>query len=219
MEESGEFGFSRYQSLLSQRERLCQAGRLASASKAILVMGVAGSGKTTVGLRLAAALGYEFRDGDDYHSPASIEKMRRGEPLNDEDRMPWLARLRCVIESALAEGTGIVLACSALRASYRDLLLPHNGSLTTMYLQVGRDMARQRIEARASHFMPAGLIDSQFAALEEPENAVIVNANQPEDEVVAEAIGAIYTMRHAGFTSSQPTPPDRRRDRAPGRSE
>jgi gluconokinase len=162
---------------------------------------------------------YEYRDGDDYHSPASIEKMRRGEPLNDEDRMPWLARLRSVIESALAEGTGIVLACSALRASYRDLLLPHNGSLTTIYLRVGRDMARQRIEARASHFMPAGLIDSQFAALEEPENAVIVNANQPEDEVLADAIGAIYTMRHAGFTSSQPTPPDGRRDRAPDGSE
>ena len=181
-------------------------------------MGVAGSGKTTVGLRLAAALGYDFRDGDDYHSPASIEKMRRGEPLTDEDRMPWLARLRSVIETALTEGAGIVLACSALRASYRDLLLPRNGGLITIYLQIGRDVARRRMEARPSHFMPAGLIDSQFAALEEPGNAVIVNANQPEDEVVAEAIGAIYTMRHAGFTASQPTPPDRRRDRAPGRS-
>jgi gluconokinase len=160
-------------------------------------MGVSGSGKTTIGLRLAAALGYEFREGDDYHSAACIEKMRRGDPLTDEDRMPWLARLREVVESALAEGKGIVLACSALRASYRNLLQPANGSLTTIYLQLGRDTARRRIEARSSHFMPAVLIDSQFAALEEPWNAVIVNANQPEDEVVAEAIGAIYTMRHA----------------------
>ena len=182
-------------------------------------MGVSGSGKTTVGLRLAAALGYEFRDADDYHSSASVEKMRHGEPLTDEDRMPWLARLRDVIERALAESTGVVLACSALRASYRDLLLPRNGGLITIYLRVGRDIVRQRVEARPSHFMPTALIESQFAALEEPENAVSVDANQPEDQVVAEAIGAIYTMRHAGFTASQPTPSDCRRDRAPGGSE
>jgi gluconokinase len=162
-----------------------------SASKAIVVMGVAGSGKTTVGHRLAAALGYYFRDGDDYHSPASIEKMGRGEPLNDEDRIPWLARLRDLIETTLADGAGIVLACSALRASYRNLLRPHNGSLTIIYLQVARDVARRRVEARPSHYMPAALIDSQFAALEEPENAIVVDANQPEEQVVAEAIRTV----------------------------
>jgi gluconokinase len=154
-------------------------------------MGVAGSGKTTVGIRLAAALGYLFRDGDDYHSVASIEKMRRGEPLNDEDRLPWLDRLRNLIETALAEGAGIVVACSALRASYRDLLLPRNGSLTIIYLRVAHDIAERRMEARQSHFMPPALIDSQFATMEEPEKAIVVDANRPEDEVVAEAMGAL----------------------------
>lgn len=160
-------------------------------------MGVAGSGKTTVGLRLAAALRYEYYDGDDFHSPASVAKMRSGEPLGDEDRLPWLARLRDLMERSLASDKGIVIGCSALRAAYRDALLPREPALRDrflfVYLRVTPETARQRVGLREGHYMPASLVDSQFAALEEPTwgepaSAIVVDAGRVVEEVVAEAL-------------------------------
>ena len=158
-------------------------------------MGVAGSGKTTVGLRLAQALSCEFRDGDDFHTPANIARMSRAEPLSDDDRQPWLLRLRDLMEEALTGGTSIVIACSALRESYRATLLPRNTALTAqvkfIWLRIPPETATQRLRSRPGHFMPASMIESQFAALEEPREVIALDAVQPVDDVVTCALQAL----------------------------
>jgi len=137
----------------------------------IIVMGVTGSGKTTVGRELAGALRCAFHDADDFHTPASIAKMRSGVPLTDADRWPWLDRLCGLGEETLAAGTTAVIACSALRNAYRERLTPPgaaDGSVRFVYLRVSLELARQRLQARPGHYMPASLVESQFAALEDP---------------------------------------------------
>lgn len=149
---------------------------------------MAGAGKTTVGLALAAALGRAFSDADDYHPPANVDAMRRGVPLTDADRAPWLAALRALLARALAEGTPVVLACSALRAAYRRALVPDGaaeGAVAFVYLDVTPETAARRVAARAGHFMPAALVASQFAALEVPGDAVRVDAALPVADAVA----------------------------------
>jgi gluconokinase len=161
----------------------------------VVVMGVSGSGKSTVGQRLAAELGWRFHDADDFHPPENLARMERGEPLTDEHRQPWLERLAALISSCHAAGTPAVLACSALKASYRARLraaVPP-GELRVVYLRLGRDLAAARVGARGEHFMPVDLVESQFAALEEPREAVVVEAQQPLPQVLAairEALGA-----------------------------
>ena len=133
----------------------------------IIVMGVAGSGKTTVGAALAAALGWRFVDADDHHSPGSVAKMARGEPLTDGDRWPWLDRLRAIIDAALAGGGGLVLACSALKASYRArLAVPSRVRFVHLagYARAVPGAPRQR----PGHFMKSAMLDSQLATLEVP---------------------------------------------------
>lgn len=154
----------------------------------LVVLGVAGAGKTTVGLALAAALGRAFYDADDYHPPANVDVMRRGVPLTDADRAPWLAALRALLVRCLAEGTPAVLACSALRTAYRAALVPPNaraGDVAFVYLDVTPAVAAARVAARAGHFMPAALVASQFAALEVPSDAVRVDAALPVADEVA----------------------------------
>jgi gluconokinase len=134
---------------------------------AIVIMGVSGSGKTVVGHLLAARLGWAFHDADDFHPVENVRRMKSGQPLTDADREPWLTRLAALLDTA-AEGTPLVLACSALKRSYRQRLgLPHPGR-RLVSLVGPADLLRKRIEQRAGHFMPATLLDSQLATLEPP---------------------------------------------------
>lgn len=148
-------------------------------------MGVAGSGKTTVGQRLARELGWDFADGDDYHPTANVEKMARGEPLTDADREPWLARLRALVAEWVREGKSGVLACSALKERYRQELTI-SPEVRIVFLKAEPDLLRERLRHRAGHYMKAGMLDSQLETLEDPEDALIVDVSSPVEEVVAE---------------------------------
>jgi gluconokinase len=152
----------------------------------VILMGVAGAGKTTVGRLLAGELGWEFYDADDFHPPANVEKMRRGVALSDEDRRPWLEALGALVRDRLARGRSAVLACSALRESYRRDYLLAGGRVALFYLKVGRDTIRQRLSERPGHFMNPDLLDSQFAALEEPGRETHLDASPPPGEIVKE---------------------------------
>ena len=147
-------------------------------------MGVSGSGKTTIGTRVAAELGWEFADGDDFHPAANVEKMRSGIPLTDADRAPWLARLRGMIADWIAAGKSAVLACSALKEEYRAELRVAP-ELRFVYLRAPEEVLRRRLQARAGHYMKAGMLESQLAALEEPRDAVVVDVSGTMEESVA----------------------------------
>ncbi len=151
----------------------------------IVLMGVAGSGKTTVGRLLSADLGWPFFDGDDFHPQANIEKMRRGIPLTDVDRMPWLDALNCLIRDTIDEGRNAVIACSALKQAYRDGLKESAADVRFVHLQGDAPLMQRRIEARPDHFMKAGMLASQFDALEEPAAALIVDAAEVPKAIVA----------------------------------
>lgn len=151
----------------------------------IVVMGVAASGKTTVGHLLAEELGWTFYDADDFHSGSNVEKMSRGVPLDDEDRRPWLERLRELVRECLSLGRDAVLACSALKESYRECLLIDE-RVRVAYLEADRELIRERLNERTDHFMKAGMLDSQFAALEEPEESTHFDASHPPAELVRE---------------------------------
>jgi gluconokinase len=150
----------------------------------IVLMGVSGVGKTTVGRRLAADLGWPFYDGDDFHPPENVIKMERGLPLTDTDRAPWLDRLRSLIEHHLARDESAVLACSALKAIYRERLRQGNTAVRFVYLAAGVDLIRDRMTGRSGHYMPVDLLESQFEALEEPTGALTVAAAAPVDAIV-----------------------------------
>ena len=156
-----------------------------SGPRAIVLMGVAASGKTTVGRALATQLGWRFLDGDDYHSPRSREKMRAGQPLTDRDRRPWLTRLNTALSEAVVEQRPVVLACSALTEQYRHILLGNLPAVCLAYLRVTPEIARQRIGARAHFFHPA-LLTNQFEVLEEPADAITIDASRPVRDLVAE---------------------------------
>lgn len=150
----------------------------------IVLMGVTGAGKTTVGRLLAEELGWTFYDADDSHSRANVEKMRGGEPLTDEDRIAWLASLEALIRDKLRSGSNIVLACSALKHSYRSRLLI-DAQVRLVYLKATGALSRQRLTERRGHYMNPSLIESQFAILEEPEHAIIVDAASSPQDIVA----------------------------------
>jgi gluconokinase len=159
----------------------------------IVVMGVAGSGKTTVGQALAAAVGWRFVDADEHHAATSIAKMARGEPLDDADRWPWLDRLRAIIDGALAREDGLVLACSALKASYRARLAGGDagGPVRFVYLAGTPELLRARLSQRPGHFMKPGMLDSQLATLEVPADAVTVDVALPVAAQVSAIRGAL----------------------------
>lgn len=151
----------------------------------ILIMGVAGSGKTTVGTRLASALGWEFADADDFHSPENVAKMAAGIPLTDEDRGPWLHDLEALVRQFTLSGRNLVLACSALRASYRHLLCSASSQTAIVYLKADRSLISERLAQRQGHYMPASLMESQFKGLEEPNDAIMIPADWRPDQIVA----------------------------------
>jgi len=163
-----------------------------AAGRAIVAIGVSGSGKSTLGAGLAADLGCPFLEGDDFHSPASVAKMRAGEPLVDDDRWPWLDQLGAAIGRAVAEAGVAVVACSALKRSYRERLSAAAGvPLRFVLLDAGRGELARRLVARPDHYMPASLLDSQLAALERPaadEPAVTLDASQPREVLTQEAL-------------------------------
>jgi carbohydrate kinase (thermoresistant glucokinase family) len=160
----------------------------------VIMMGVCGSGKTVIGRLLAARLGCDFLDGDDFHPAANVEKMRAGTPLADVDRWPWLDRLATEIGTRLADGRGAVVACSALARRYRDRLGAARPGVTLVHLDGDHDLLASRLASRQGHFMPATLLDSQLAALERPtadERPLIVDIAATPAAIVAAIAAAI----------------------------
>ena len=155
-------------------------------TQVIILMGVSGAGKTTIGKRLADELGWSFYDGDDFHPEVNVRKMREGEALTDDDRRPWLRTIQSHIADLLAEGEPAIVACSALRADYRGVLLKGNEGVRVVYLEGSYALVKERLKGRLGHFFDAELLASQFETLEEPEDAIVVNISQSPKEVVRE---------------------------------
>lgn len=157
-----------------------------------VVMGITGSGKSTVGAALAHRLGVDFVEGDDYHPPENVRRMASGIPLTDDDRAGWLRALATRIREAKDAGTGLVLTCSALKRSYRDVLRTAAPELQFVFLDGPRALIVQRLAERRGHFMPASLIDSQLATLEEPasdEHAWVCDIGESAQEIVDDIVG------------------------------
>jgi gluconokinase len=157
----------------------------------VLLMGVAGAGKTTIGLLLAQDLHIRFVDADDLHPPVNIAKMRSGSPLDDADRAPWLHALGTAIDGWIQSGERVVLACSALKAAYRAELVRDPSRVAVFYLKLTPELAKSRVAHRSGHFMKDDLIDSQFEALEEPRRAIEIDASLPPTEIVRQIRAAL----------------------------
>lgn len=156
-----------------------------------VIMGVSGSGKTTVAALVSAALRCQFQEGDDLHPAENVAKMHSGVPLTDGDRMPWLHKIAEKIDDWRAKGESGVLTCSALKRCYRDIIIGDRREVMLIYLKGSYDLIRERMAARHDHFMPLALLDSQFATLEEPtpdEHAIIVDVGGPPTEIAAEIV-------------------------------
>jgi gluconokinase len=152
-----------------------------------VVMGVSGSGKTVVARGVAERQGWRLVEGDEFHPPANVAKMHAGTPLTDDDRWPWLRTIAAEIDAMRARGEQAVVACSALKRAYRDVLIGARPDVVLVYLQGSKALIAERIAARKGHFMPATLLDSQFAALEEPgadEHPIVVSIAPPPDEII-----------------------------------
>lgn len=165
---------------------------------AIVVMGVSGCGKSTVGALLAERLGWPFEDGDSFHPPANVEKMRAGTPLTDEDRWPWLAAIAARIASARDGGQGVVVACSALKRSYRDALRAGHADIRFLHLTGEPALIMARQAARQGHYMPASLVASQFATLEPPDTEADVIDLDVDPEPPAIVQKALAALRRRG---------------------
>ena len=150
----------------------------------VVLMGVSGSGKTTIGTALAGRLGWPFLDGDDFHPPENVAKMSAGTPLTDEDRWPWLDRLNAELRARQAKGESAVLACSALKQAYRDRLARGLLHWKLVFLHASFELLRRRIEERKHKYMPASLLQSQFATLEPPANAIQIDVAEPLEHSV-----------------------------------
>jgi len=154
----------------------------------VVVMGVAGCGKSTVGPLIARALDADFAEGDTFHPPANVAKMSRGEPLDDSDRMPWLAAMADAIRDWQAKEKPTVLACSALRQRYREILAGGSADVRFVFLRGSHATIADRIGRRRDHFMPPSLLASQFATLEEPEDAIAVDVGDTPEAIAAAAL-------------------------------
>lgn len=164
---------------------------MADKLSAIIVMGVAGSGKTTIGEKLAQRLGWPYEDGDKFHPKANVEKMSAGHPLTDEDRWPWLRAIAAEIDKVGAEGGHVVIACSALKRAYRDVLVHGRADVRIVYLDGTQDLIAGRLKARKGHFMPATLLESQFKTLQPPgadEHPVTVSIDASVDAIVGDIL-------------------------------
>jgi gluconokinase len=154
-------------------------------------MGVSGSGKTTIARGLARAENWILLEGDQFHPPANIAKMKAGIPLTDEDRWPWLRTIATREDELLAAGQSAAVACSALKRAYRDILVGERPDTVLVYLRGSKGLIAERMKARKDHFMPPALLDSQFATLEEPgpeENPIVVDIDGPSDAVIQDAV-------------------------------
>lgn len=156
-----------------------------------IVMGVSSSGKSLIGSKLAERLDLAFFDADEFHPPENVQKMESGKPLNDEDRLPWLQKLRRNMLQWEQTG-GAVLACSALKKAYRDILSPPEVPVRFIYLEGSKTLIAERMKNRDDHFMPESLLDSQFEALEEPLNAITVDIDNRPDRIVENIIEQIH---------------------------
>lgn len=154
----------------------------------ILVMGVSGSGKTTVAQKLAESLGYKFADADDFHPQENIDKMQNGIALNDKDRLPWLQKMQDIIKQHLSENKNIVITCSALKESYRQMLLVNHESVKLVYLKGSFELIHKRLKERLNHFMSEKLLKSQFDILEEPLDAIKVDISQSLEVIVQKIV-------------------------------
>jgi len=162
----------------------------------VVVAGVAGSGKTTIGVQLASRLNWAFADGDSFHPAANVAKMRAGIPLTDADRGPWLAAITAWMDDIIASGQSAVVACSALKRSYRDTLLGGREQAALVFLEVSREQDEARVSGREGHFFAEPLVASQYAALELPDAAEprvypIATTDQPPGQLVAEIIARL----------------------------
>jgi len=179
----------------------------------VIVMGVSGSGKSTIGSLLAGRLRWEFEDGDWFHPAANVDKMHRGIPLTDADRGPWLRSIRAWIDATQAAGGHGVLACSALKRRYRDVLIGDGAAVRLVYLKGSEGLIARRMATRHEHFMPPSLLHSQFAALEEPgsdENPIIISVEPRPSEIVAQILSILNAGESAGpapSTSRRPSGP------------
>ena len=174
----------------------------------LVVMGVSGSGKSTIGEQLAERLGWSYEDGDKFHPASNVAKMSAGHPLTDEDRWPWLQAIADEIDRVCKAGEHAVIACSALKRSYRDVLVHGRRDVRIVYLNGTQELIADRLAQRKGHFMPPGLLESQFKTLEPPgadENPVIVSIDAPVAEIVDD------TINQMGLTPGISSPPPRNR--------
>lgn len=160
----------------------------------LILMGPSGCGKTTIGRRLAQHLGWAFLDGDDYHPAANVAKMHNGVPLDDDDRRPWLRALRREIEARLRTGQSAVIACSALRQSYRDLLGVDQQTVRTVYLRGSFELLQRRLNNRRGHFMPPELLRSQLDTLEEPDGGLSVDIDADPETIVTRIVATMQGL-------------------------
>ncbi len=158
---------------------------ISAAPRIILLMGVAGSGKTTIGRLLASELDWPYFEADDFHPAINKEKMSRGIPLNDEDRAPWLAAIRARIDECLATGQSAVFTCSALKEKYRQILMGNIPAVKLVYLAADLATIQARVSQREAHFMKADMVQSQFAALEVPADALTLDTRNSPESIVA----------------------------------
>jgi len=160
-------------------------------------MGVSGSGKTTIGEALAARLAWEFVDGDDLHPPANVAKMHAGQPLDDDDRAPWLDAIAAHIDAWRERGISGVVTCSALKQRYRERIIGDRDWVRLIYLDGSRELIAERLATRRGHFMPASLLDSQFDTLEPPgpdEHAIVAPIDRPVASIVAGIVTALSSQ-------------------------
>jgi gluconokinase len=164
-------------------------------ANAIVLMGVSGCGKTSVGITLSKKLGWPFFDGDNFHPPENIAKMSQGVPLDDEDRYPWLTNLNQLIGDHLRNERSLLLACSALKQSYRDQLAKGNPGTLFVHLKGDFDLINTRMQDRPGHYMKAEMLRSQFETLEEPDEALVIDIGQNLDSITEEIIVQLHLSK------------------------
>ena len=174
-----------------------QTAEKSLAPAVLVLMGVSGSGKSTIALELARALGWPFQEGDDLHPPANVEKMRSGQPLDDADRLPWLQSIARWIDGRLAAGKPGIVTCSNLKRAYRRITIGNRRGVTLVYLRGEEAVIRDRLVRRRHHYMPPALLRSQFDALEEPgphEHPVVVNVRRPVADTVDDLLARLRAL-------------------------
>ena len=161
----------------------------------IVLMGVSGSGKTTVGRILSDRLGWRFVDADDFHPASNVQKMRSGAPLTDEDRWPWLDRLNALLRAEQSHGHDVIIGCSALKARYRERLSDGLADVRWVHLKGSFELIESRLKARRGHYMPPTLLASQFAALEEPEEALVLDIGAEPQTLASQLIESLRPIQ------------------------